>query len=270
MNNQTEIQQCPNCNSPEINNFCSNCGQKIYTKRFTLKVFFGVVGNALNIERGFLHTLAWMFYNPGTVVNDYLKGKTRSYFNPLNYILIIAGIYAFLVLSLDILDRSIEATNEIIGTDSMQASPEALELQKRWIEFVKSYVNFIPVLMVPFASLFSKWYYKKRKMYYGEHLILNTFVFAQSIFISVIVSPFALVFPELVDIFPLVNISYTLIYFSYALYRIFKQSVLKAIFGSIIIYFGGFILFMLSAMTIAFLTIFILNKLGISLTDLAK
>ncbi len=270
MTDQNEIKICPNCDSPNINNFCSNCGQKIYIKRFNLRGFFGVVGSALNIEKGFLHTMIWMFRNPGTVVNDYLKGKTRTYYNPLNYILIIAGVYAFLILSLDILDRSIEATNEIMGYNEMQASPEALELQKRWIGFVKSYVNFIPILMIPFASLFSKWYYRKQKLYYGEHLILITFIFAQSILISIIVSPLALVFSRIPDIFPLINISYTLIFFSYALFKIFKKSVFKSILGSIVIYFGSFILFMLFFLTTAFLVIFTLKIIGVNLKDLVN
>ena len=268
MTDLREIQHCPNCGSSNINKFCSNCGQKIYKKRFTLKGFFGVVGNALNIEKGFLHTAVWMFYNPGIVINNYLKGKTKSYFNPLNYILIVAGIYAFLVLSLDILDRTIEATNEIIGTDTMQASPEVLEFQKKWIEFIKSYVNFIPILMIPFAGLFSKWYYAKRKLYYGEHLIINTFIFAQSILISVIISPLASVFPGLIEVFPLINICYTLIYFSYALFKIFKQSIVKAIFGSIVIYFGGFIFFMLFIMIALILAIVIMKLTGFSINDL--
>ncbi len=270
MINQKETQHCPNCGSPNIHNFCSECGQKIYKSRFTLKGFFGVVGNALNIERGFLHTMLWLFYNPGRVINDYLKGKTKSYYNPLNYILIIAGIYAFLILSLNILDQSIKTTNELIGTDAAQASPEVLELQKRWIEFIKSYVNFIPVLMVPFTSIFSKWYYFKRNLYYGEHLIINTFIIAQSILISVFISPFASFITGLLDIFPLINICYTIIYFSYALFRVFKKSMFKAFLGSIVIYFGGFFLFMLFILVTVFLAIIILKLLGISLTSLIQ
>ena len=270
MTELTDLTHCPNCNSHKIGKYCSNCGQKIYQKRFTLKGFFEVVGNALNFEKGFFHTLVWLFYNPGTMVNDYLKGKTKSYINPLNYILIIAGIYAFLVLSLGILDKSIQTTNQIIGGDSLPVSPHALEMQKRAVEYIKNYVNFIPILMVPFAAIFSKWYYGRQNLFYGEHLILNTFLFAQTILISVVVSPFVMAFPGLLENFPIISLGYTLIYFAYAFFRIFKQSLYKAVFGSVVIYFGGFLFFMFFILTMVFLILLILKLLGFNLADMMK
>ncbi len=268
MLDRKEIKYCPNCGSGSIDSYCSACGQKIYHKRFTFRGYFEVIGDAFNIERGFLHTLLGLIRNPGKVVNDYLYGKTKSYFNPLNYILIIAGIYAFLVLSLNILDSSISSTNQMLQNENMQASPEALELQKRWVETVKKYINFIPLLMIPFASLFSKWYYHRRKLYYGEHLILNTFIFAQSILISIVVAPLVLVIPGMLKIYPLINFSLTLLYFTYALFSIFKRSVIKAFFGALIIYLGGFVFFMLFVMLVFTSGVIALNLLGLDLKDL--
>lgn len=270
MTELAEITQCPNCGADEIGNYCSNCGQKIYRKRFTIRGFFEVVGNALNFEKGFIHTMLWMFLQPGKVVNDYLNGKTKSYINPLNYILVIAGVYAFLVLWLDILDQSIETTNHLIGGDKMPMTPETLEMQNRAAAIAKDYVNFIPLILIPFASIFSKWFYYKRKLYYGEHLILLTFVFAQTILISVIVAPFTLIIPGLSGIFTIISIGYSLFYFSYAMYRIFKQSVFKAITGAFVIYIGGYIFFMLFIMVIIALVLFILKLAGFNPADLVQ
>ena len=170
---------CKNCNSVHINNYCCDCGQRIYTKRFTLKSFFFVLLATLNIEKGFLYTLKMLFIHPGKVINDYLTGKTKHYFNPLNYIIIAAGIYAFLTIWLNLLDKSVEATNEFIYSESIQNNEEALQLQKKWIDSFKNYINFVPLLMIPFASLISKWFYRSKKLFYGEHLIVNCFLFAQ-------------------------------------------------------------------------------------------
>ena len=139
-----KTQVCKNCNSVHINNYCSDCGQKIYTKRFTLKNFFFVFLDAFNIEKGFLYTLRMLFTQPGKVINDYISGKTKSYFNPLKYVLIIAGIFAFLVVSTGIIDTSIKTTNEVVYNSSevmkqqqemMQNDEEALQLQKKWIMY---------------------------------------------------------------------------------------------------------------------------------------
>jgi len=268
MTDRQGIEKCPTCGSSAIDQYCSSCGQKIYLNRFTLGAFVGVIGNALNIERGFIHTLFWMFANPGRVVNDYLSGKTKPYFNPLNYILVIGGIYAFLVLSLDILDTSVASTNQLLHNENLQASPEALELQQRWIDTLKTYVNFIPLLMIPFASLFSKWYFRRRKLYYGEHLILNTFLYAQNILITVFVAPLVLVIPGMLKIYPLINFSVSLLYFTYALFSIFKKSVFKAFAGAVIINLGGLVFFMLFFMVMTISGILLLNLLGVDMKDL--
>lgn len=265
-----EISQCPNCQSHTIDKYCSNCGQKIYRKRFTLRSFFEVIGNALNIERGFVHTLFWMFKNPGKVINDYLNGKTKAYFNPLNYVLIIAGIYAFLAISLNIIDTSYETTNSMLHADSAIPSPETQELQQRWFDFVKRYANLIPLLMIPFASLFSKWFYNKRKLYFGEHLIINSYIFAQNLLISILFTPAVVLFPVLLKVFPVISICLTLMYFAYAFYRTFKQSVIKAFLGAISIYFGGFLLFMLLIMILVLIAAIAFKILGISPFDLIR
>ncbi len=270
MLDRPSIDNCPNCKSTNIENYCSNCGQKIYRKRFTTKGFFGVIGNALNIERGFLYTAIWLFRNPGKVTGDYVKGKTKTYINPLNYILLIAGAYAFLVLSLNILDTSLATTNSIIQHDGAQPSEEVLEMQMHWIEFIKKYMNFIPILMIPFASLFSKWYYFKRKLFYGEHLIINTFIFAQSILISVLFSPVLIVFPMIIKIYPIINFSFTIIYFTFALFLTYKKSVLTSFLGALFIYVGGMIFFFVFMMAILIVVVFVLKVLGVNLLNMAQ
>ena len=265
---QREIKNCPNCGSTAFENYCSSCGQRIYQKRFTFKGFFDVVGDALNIERGIIHTAIWMFANPGRVINDYLNGKTKSYFNPLNYILIITGIYAFLILSLDIFDTSIETTNSILQNNNLQTSPEALEFQQKWISFFKKYVNFVPLLMLPFASLLSKWYFYKRKLFYGEHLILNIFIYAHSILITILIAPLVLLVPKMLQVFPLVNLGLSLIYFTYALRSIFKTSIMKALGGAIAIQAGGFILFITSFILLAMIIVLLLNSIGVNIMEL--
>ncbi|WP_163322176.1 DUF3667 domain-containing protein [Draconibacterium mangrovi] len=237
--------QCPACQSSAIDNYCSNCGQKIYNKRFTLKGFLSVVGVALNLERGFFFTLIWMFRNPGKVIDDYLNGRTKPYLNPLNYLLIIFGIYAFMILSFNIYDSSIETTSHFLGTDQRSTSPETLEFQKRYMELARKYINLIPLIMIPLASLFSKWYYRRKQLYYGEHLIINTFIFAQIFAVSIILSVIMIAAPRLLAIYPLLSAGLSASYFTYSYYRYFGKSVFNAFLGAMVMYLGGFILLLL-------------------------
>ena len=261
---------CRNCNSALVNNFCSECGQKVHTRRFTLKSFFHVLLGALNIEKGFLHTLIMLFTRPGVVVNDYLSGKTKPYYNPFNYLLISAAVYAFLLLWLDIYDTSVESATDIINNmnKAMENNEEALEFQQRWMAFYRQYVNLVPLFMIPFTSLISKWFFRSHKLFYGEHLILNCFVFAQSFFITILLTPLAVAFPKIMGFFPIVSLIAVLAYLSFAYYKTFKESVFESIMGTILIYVAGMVLFILVFMIlfIAFILIFIL--LGYSISDL--
>lgn len=231
---------CKNCGSENIDNYCSNCGQKIYTKRFTLKNFFFVFLDAFNIEKGFIYTLKMLTFKPGVIINEYIKGKTKSYFNPLKYVIIVAGIYAIIVVSTNILETSVDATNEIMSENS----EETIELQKNFIEFFKQYINIIPLLIIPFLSLVTMWFYRSKKLFYGEFLIVNCYLIAQSFAISCILAiPLALFIPTLFNYFPLILLMITIIYFSYALYKVFLGSPIVAIIKAILIYVIGTLFF---------------------------
>jgi hypothetical protein len=265
---------CKNCNSTQINNYCSECGQKIYAKRFTIKNFFFVFLDAFNIEKGFLFTLKMLFLKPGVIINDYIKGKTKSYLNPFKYLILISGIYAFLLISQNILDTSVKDTNDIIYKNSevlKQAprSEEAIQFQDRLMEKFKQYINLIPLLLIPFTSLISKWFYRSRNLFYGEHLIVNCYLFAQTFVITIIFSiPLIIFIPSIASYFPLISLATTIIYLSYGFYKTFKGSSVVSTIKAISIYFIGSIFFYLFLVIVAIILLIIFILLGFSMTDL--
>ncbi len=256
---------CKNCGSEQVAEFCSHCGQKTITKRYTTRSFFIKFLSAFNFERGFFYTLKMLFVNPGDVVNGYLSGKTKAYYNPLNYLLLVAGIGTAIMIWFGIMDANIESTNEIFGINK---NKEAVNLQKNMIGYMKQYINIITLLMLPFISLFSKWFFNKRKLFYGEHLIMNSFLFGQTSVISIIFFPLLLVFPFLTNYYSLIAGTFAFIYFSYALKSIFKNSLLKSMFGTLVIFLGGYILFMLFFTIVMTITIIIMAISGVSLKEL--
>jgi len=229
-----------------------------------------VLLGALNIEKGFLHTFLMLFTRPGIVVNDYLSGKTKPYYNPFNYMLISAAVYAFLLLWLKIYDTNVESATEFINNmnKAMEANEEALQFQQRWLAFYKQYINFVPLLMIPFTSIISKWFFRSHKLYYGEHLILNCFVFAQSFYITILLTPLAVGFSSIMQLFPILILIVNLAYLSYAYYKTFKESVFESIMGAILIYIAGMVLFFLAFMILFIAFIFIFIMLGYSISDL--
>ena len=259
---------CKNCGFENIGNYCPRCGQKVYTKRFTLKSFFHAILEVFNIEKGFFYTFKMMFAQPGVVINEYVSGRTKRYYNPLKYIILAAAIYAFLILYLKIFDASVETANELIIGDRIKNDQEVLELQKKWIEFYKQFVNFIPLLMIPFSSLVSKWVYASKKWYYGEHLILNCYMFAQGFYIAILLVPLVILFPQLGAIFGYKAFAVEIIYMAYALYKTFGNSVVKSFFKSLLIYLLGFFFFIFSMLLILSIAIFVTALLGFDISEL--
>jgi hypothetical protein len=257
---------CKNCGSQQINNYCSNCGQLIYTKRFTTKSFLLKVLEVLDIEKGFFFALKKLLINPGKVINDYLSGRTKVYFNPLKFYIIIAGISAVLMIWLDIYDANIKNTNELIGVNQTQA----LQFQQSANLFIKQYINVFSLLLLPFLSLGSLWFYHKRKLFYGEHLIINCFLMAEVSAVSIILYPFYKIIPALSDNIILIGFALSILYYSYSLKSIFKGSIFKSLIGAIFINLISYLLFFILIILLTIVVIIVLKFSGFNIQELLK
>ncbi|WP_273443935.1 DUF3667 domain-containing protein [Neolewinella agarilytica] len=89
---------CLNCQTAFSGHFCPNCGQKASTRRYSWSYVFSkdFLSDIFNFDRGFLHTLRDLSYRPGHLVNDYLQGKRKTYFNAVGFLLIVLAIEALL------------------------------------------------------------------------------------------------------------------------------------------------------------------------------
>ena len=251
--------KCKNCNSVNINNFCSDCGQKVYEKRFTIKSFITDLLAVFNLERGFFYTAKMLLIRPGQVTNDYLRGKTKPYVNPLKYLLIIGGVYAFLILYLNIFDTGLEAITNLKPNESLQTnSEEVLQLQNQWLNYYRKIINFIPLLMVPFISMVTKWFYKSKHLFYGEHLIINSYLFVQSFLILIVLTPLVLIFPSLTSYFPIITVIVIFIYLSYAFKGAYNVTPVKSFLGTVFSLLVGYLLFILFVLLIIFLIVVII------------
>ncbi len=243
---------CKNCNSVNINNFCSDCGQKIYKKRFTINSFLMFLSDALDIEKGFFYTIKILFIKPEKVINDYLKGITKPYFNPLKYLLVIGGIYTFLVLWFKVFDNNFDYM------ESQNNNEELYQFQTQWFNFYKKIMNFIPILIIPFVSIATKWFYKSKKLFYGEHLIINSFLFVQILLITTLLIPAVLIFsPTLMYYFPIITISYSCYFF----YNVFQNSLIRSILLTFLSIVTGYFLFIIFLVIIMFIAAIVIIKL---------
>jgi len=158
---------CKNCAEPLHGAYCSNCGQKLITKRYTVLDSIHMVFNQVfNLERGIMFTLKELLVSPQKVTLDYINGVTIKYFHPFRFLLVFASISAVL----NYYFQSTDMVNEYFGLSGDQT-----EDTKKVGDIVNQNLTLIILAAIPIFSFFTKLFYRKRDFNYTEHLIINAY-----------------------------------------------------------------------------------------------
>ena len=85
---------CKNCGDVYQGDYCPSCGQSASTKRITLKnSFANFFSSFFSIEKGFLHTIYELWYRPGYMVMDFVRGHRQPYYKPFSLLIVMAALY---------------------------------------------------------------------------------------------------------------------------------------------------------------------------------
>lgn len=217
---------CLNCNAllGHDNKFCSQCGQSRNVHRFTMYNFFHEGFHAFtHTDKGIFHLLKSLALRPGTTAREYITGKRKKYFNPFTFFLILMGIF---VLS-----------NNYFKKETVQKQPDAKVLERiptqqgkvNYVAVMKrantvnqvfrKHGNIVAMIAVPFISLFSWLFFRRRGFNYAEHLTANMmFVAFSNLVFTVVIFPLAsLVSPSTSFIITLLALILQALYFAWAL-----------------------------------------------------
>lgn len=257
--------ECKNCKNHFQGFYCNQCGQKVIDNRITIKHLFEIAFDSFNIHKGLLFTIKLMFTNPGMLINDYLNGRTKDFYNPLKYLLLIASISALFMLWFNIFDANVENTNELMGID-----PEVTKLQATITGYLKNFLHLLAILALPFYSLVSKWIFKKHKLHYAEHLTINSYLFAQITLIQIFTIFLVFIIPDLSRFMLAIGIGIFIVYYTYALRGVFNIKLVKSFLSSIAIYVLGMFLMLLFIITITIIVMIVLKLSGVNLKELVQ
>lgn len=176
---------CKNCQTELDQNdeYCKNCGGKVIRNRLTFSNLFShFTETFLNYDNTLLQTFINLFKKPEDVIDSYINGTRKKYFNVINYFALaitISGFYIFIVNKYfpDALDFS-----------SISA-PGQEEFQKKNIAFISEYQSVLMMLYVPLYALIARIVFFNLKKYnYTELLVIFMYIQAQiSIASSIIV-----------------------------------------------------------------------------------
>ena len=192
--------KCPNCNIDILkeHKFCASCGQKNTSLKITLKEFLGsFFQEYISFDTRFFRSIRPLLFNPAFLANKFFEGKRLTYVNPLRFYIFVSFVAFFIAgftsLTIVNLDDGVTAEEAISlnpdGTvDITLSSGKEIEFDKE--EFKKSfdliqqnkesinenffkYVSIALFLLMPLFALINSLFFRKRRDFYLEHLILS-------------------------------------------------------------------------------------------------
>ena len=204
------MSNCLNCNAPltTTQKFCGECGQKTALKRVNLHdVLHDVIHYFTHADKGIFTLLKSLITQPGQVAKEYVEGKRKKHFPPLNFFLIVAAVYLVMggitskyggsSLQRNTRTNSYTSTQRITAPNNLQQA-EGIERMNKMINigrFFSKYANYVAMLAAPLISLLIWLLYLRGRYNYTEHLVANLYLIGfTNLFRCLIVAPIAIFF----------------------------------------------------------------------------
>jgi len=179
------MNNCLNCNRPllEAQNFCSHCGQKAALKRLNLHdIWHDVVHYFTHADKGIFQLLKALTLQTGAVAREYVSGKRKKYFPPLNFFLIVAAVYVFIG---SVFTSPPATTQKNNPSNTYNSAPATTRSQPSYKmsgkeanvgRFFAKYANFVAMFAAPFISLLIWLIYIRGPFNFTEHLVANLYL----------------------------------------------------------------------------------------------
>ncbi len=166
--------QCSNCDAIHITKFryCPDCGQSTVLHRLT---FHDIVHEAIHYfthaDKGIFQLVKALAVKRGLVAKEYVLGRRKKYFPPLNFLLLIAAIFVFMAT----LSHGSDAppASETVAADQMQIYSDRTKIVNF---YVTKYSNIMALLSLPLTSFFFWLFYRKRGHNFIEHLVAGMYM----------------------------------------------------------------------------------------------
>lgn len=170
---------CKNCDTTFEGKFCPQCGQKGSAKRFKTKdLLSDLLKKEFHWDKGLLLTTRHLILRPGPTIKGYLSGKRVQYTKPLSYLFLVVALSLLVYTKEDLFERNPLAIQS-------KAKPE---VQSAVADWAFGHLSLLILGMIPFMSLASKWLYKKAKLHYAEHFVMNTYAMSGITLLGMVVS----------------------------------------------------------------------------------
>jgi Protein of unknown function (DUF3667) len=197
---QSTKQICKNCGNSFTGNYCSNCGEKVYTPKdksvsHILSEGFHFV---THLEGNYLRTLRSILTRPGQYSLDYCNGIRKKYFKPVSLFLIGVIIYLFLPYTrgLNMTFGNNLNTFDFISLTKTAAVKKAAtrhismsELGHRFDTKSPKIAKILLLVILPLTGITLYLLFAKGKKKYFDHFIIGTEISSFFLYFTFILLP---------------------------------------------------------------------------------
>ena len=146
------------------------------------------------------------------MVREYFAGNRRRHYKPINFFLFIGGLVVLLFL-----------TFHIHGTENSAVYTSLLkdkELGKKLDNFNDRSLTIILLFQFPIVAFFTWLFFRKRKYYFGEHLVANAYFIGEVSLAKILLFPAYLIFngAATIEILDDIYAGLVVVYYVYAFY----------------------------------------------------
>lgn len=238
---------CLNCGEPLFpsKNFCATCGQKSVVKRMALSaIAHDAIHYFTHADHGIFHLLKELSIHPGKVAREFVAGKRKKYFPPINFFLIVAAICLFMAGIVYNHQVAANAKKYQVTNSQPNKQPTKYFEDSRWKrgaqvgKFFSKYSNLVAMGAVPLISFLVWLFYIKGRYNYAEHLVANMYITGFSVlFYSLIIQPIKLLYDSnyLVYVYFLFELTYRVISYYYFINEKSRAYLIKAIWVNLVI-----------------------------------
>lgn len=220
--------------------FCPGCSQKADLHRLNIhQVVHDGIHYFTHADKGIFQLVRDLAVKGGTVAREFIEGKRKKHFPPLNFFLIVTALNLIAVN----LDGAIEIMpiEELFPNIATITDPEALNLMNgaygRYVKamhFIGERANITAIFSLPLIAFVFYLFYRKKGYNYVEHVFAGMYMYGFTMLFFVVMAMLNYFLRLNVNVIYFVVIAFQLVYFT-MFYRemMYRQSTRRAVVASI-------------------------------------
>jgi len=127
--------------------------------------------------------------------------------------------------------------------EDLDLSEKKKDFQQKYFEWTMRFMNLISLLVIPFFALLTKLFYRKKKLYYAEHLALNSYGIGIATLLGLPITIYAGITDTMLTYGSIGGIAFILFYYIYFMERLWKNGWAMSVVKSMIIVIVGYLLY---------------------------